>query len=175
MKRPGAESALRLAFEGGSRNITLKLEDISKRLVKNVPDLLIDLIEIATYVYCADQTTSRGGECQSGMGVDWRREFRFVVPVRNPRLLGAGVDNEALCDALSFLTDDDYVFEFEKATNLPVLKATWSLAARTRPRSNPIRFCCFQVGSIPWRAPLKSYHVRTKSRACQSSIVAKNL
>ena len=69
VKRPGAESALQLALEGRSRNITLKLEDISKRLVKNVPNLLIDLIEIATYVYCADQATGRGGECQS----EWAR------------------------------------------------------------------------------------------------------
>ena len=76
MGRPGVEAALQLALEGRSRNITLKLEDISKRLVRNVPDLLIDLIEIATYVYCADHTTGRGGECQTGMGSAWRREFR---------------------------------------------------------------------------------------------------
>ena len=62
----------------------LKLEDISKRLVKNVPDLLIDLVEIATYVYCADQATSRGGDAQVGMGSAWRRDFRFIIPVRNP-------------------------------------------------------------------------------------------
>ena len=62
VRRAGVESELQLTLEGQSRNITLKLEDISKRLVRNVPDLLIDLIEIATYVYCADQETSRGGE-----------------------------------------------------------------------------------------------------------------
>ena len=48
VRRPGAESALQLALEGRSSNITLKLEDISKRLVRNVPNLLIDLVEIAT-------------------------------------------------------------------------------------------------------------------------------
>ena len=37
---------LRLALGGQSQNVTFKLEDISKRLVKNVPDLLIDLIEL---------------------------------------------------------------------------------------------------------------------------------
>ena len=32
VKRPGSDSALQIALEGRSRNITLKLEDLSKRL-----------------------------------------------------------------------------------------------------------------------------------------------
>ena len=117
VKRPGAECALQLALEGWSRNITLKLEDISNRLVKDVPDLLIDLIEIATYVYCADQVTSRGGECQSGMGASWRREFRFVIPVRNPDHWRKDTIADVLREALGFLSDDEYAFEFERATS----------------------------------------------------------
>ena len=117
VKRPGAECALQLALEGWSRNITLKLEDISNRLVKDVPDLLIDLIEIATYVYCADQATSRGGECQSGMGASWRREFRFVIPVRNPDHWRKDTIADVLREALGFLSDDEYAFEFERATS----------------------------------------------------------
>ena len=62
--RAGADSTLRLALSGRSQNITLKLEDICKKLVRNIPGLLIDLIEIATYVYGADQAISRGGEAQ---------------------------------------------------------------------------------------------------------------
>jgi hypothetical protein len=108
---------LRLALDGRSQNITLKIEDISKRMVAPVPDHLIDLIEIAAYIYCADQAISRGGEAQAGMGSHWRRRFRFVIPVRqldhwnSPKVLGP------LCDAISFLSEDDYTFEFEKATN----------------------------------------------------------
>jgi len=116
-KADGDDSTLRLALDGRSQNITLKLEDIGKRLVKNVPDLLVDLVEIAAYVYCADQATSRGGGAQAGMGSNWRRNFRFVIPVRdrdhwtNPKVL------QPLGDALSFLSEDDYTFEFEKATS----------------------------------------------------------
>ena len=69
-KRSGGNSTLRLALSGRAQNITLKLEDITKKMVKNVPDLLVDLIEIATYVFCADQATSRGGAVQVGMGAD---------------------------------------------------------------------------------------------------------
>jgi hypothetical protein len=46
----GGDSPLRLALNGRSQNITLKLEDIGKRLVASVPARLVDLIEIATYV-----------------------------------------------------------------------------------------------------------------------------
>ena len=71
-RRAGGDSTLRLALDGRLQNIALKLEDISKRLVRNVPDLLIDLIEIATYVYCADQATSRGLRHETGLGrQDW--------------------------------------------------------------------------------------------------------
>ena len=81
VRRAGVESALQLTLEGQSRNITLKLEDISKRLVRNVPDLLIDLIEIATYVYCADQETSRGGESLDRNGL----RLAAQISLRNSR------------------------------------------------------------------------------------------
>lgn len=116
-KRAGGDSTLRLALSGRSQNITLKLEDISKRLVSNVPGLLIDLVEIAAYAYCADQATSRGGAAQVGMGADWRRSFRFVIPVRNPNHWNRTKVLEPLCATLSFLSEDEYAFEFEKAIN----------------------------------------------------------
>jgi hypothetical protein len=115
--RAGDDSPLRLALDGRSQNITLKLEDISSRLVKSLPDLLIDLIEIAAYVFCADQANSRGGEALAAMGSDWRRRFRFVIPVRHPDHWSNPKVLEPLVDALSFLSDDDYTFDFENATN----------------------------------------------------------
>jgi 7-cyano-7-deazaguanine synthase in queuosine biosynthesis len=115
-KQKGKSEALQLALHGRSQNITLKVDDISKKLVKNIPDLLIDLVEIASYVYSADQATSRGGEVQSGMGSDWRRSFRFVIPVRNPDHWNSGIVVDSLRDTLSFLSDDDYDFEFVGST-----------------------------------------------------------
>jgi hypothetical protein len=116
-KRAGNHSALKLAISGRSQNITLRLEDISKKLVKRVPAPLTDLVEIASYVYCADQAISRGGEVQQAMGADWRRSFRFVIPVRNPAFWNRRKVSDALCSALEFLSEDDYAFEFEKATS----------------------------------------------------------
>jgi hypothetical protein len=116
-KRAGRDSILHLALYGRSQNITLKVEDITTRLVQNVPDLLTDLAEIATYVYCADLATSRGGDAQVGMGAGWRRHFRFIIPVRNPDHWNNRKLLESLCDTLGFLSEDKYAFEFEKATD----------------------------------------------------------
>jgi hypothetical protein len=49
------------------------------------------------------------------MGADWRRSFRFVVPVRNPAFWNRREVSDALRSALDFLSEDDYAFEFEKA------------------------------------------------------------
>ncbi len=116
-RRSSQESILRLALSGRSPNITLRLEDISKKLVSNVPSILIDLIEIASYVYCADQAISRGGELQRAVGDEWRRSLRFVIPVRNPDHWSDQAVLDALCATLSFLSEDDYTFEFEQAAN----------------------------------------------------------
>ena len=47
------------------------------------------------------------------MGSDWRRRFRFVIPVRHPDHWSNPKVLEPLGDALSFLSEDDYAFEFE--------------------------------------------------------------
>ncbi len=116
VKRAGRQSPLTLALSGRSQNISLKIEDISKKLVRNIPDILIDLVEIATYVFCADQAISRGDEAQRGMGAHWRRDLCFVIPVRNPSHWKRREVSGALCSALSFLSEDNYAFEFKKAT-----------------------------------------------------------
>jgi Queuosine biosynthesis protein QueC len=116
-KWAGGSSPLRLSTSGQSQNIVLELEDIGKKMVKRVPDLLADLIEIATYVYCADRATARGGLAQRAMGAEWRRSFHFIIPTRNPDHWNHSSVLDPLRAALSFLSDDDYKFEFESATN----------------------------------------------------------
>ena len=57
------------------------------------------------------------------MGSGWRRRFRFVIPVRNAEHWGQASIVDLLREALSFLSDDDYEFEFEKATKPPLLES----------------------------------------------------
>jgi 7-cyano-7-deazaguanine synthase in queuosine biosynthesis len=115
VRRPGENGALHLALSGPTRNITLKIDDISKKLVTALPDLLVDLLEIATYVFCADRSTSRGGPAQTGMGEKWRRNFQFVIPVREPQLWSHPDVLQPLRSALYFLSEDNYEFEFERS------------------------------------------------------------
>ena len=57
-----ADDVCRIALDvrGKDRNVNLRIADISRSMVSNIPDLLLDLLEIAAYVYCADQHASRG-------------------------------------------------------------------------------------------------------------------
>ena len=114
-----AENMLRLDLTGPGRNVELRLHDISKRMLTNLPDLVIDLLELAAYVYSADWATSRGGEVSRGMGAEWRRRFRFVIPVRRPELWSSPPVLDALSETLGFLTDDEYQFEFEEHRGSP--------------------------------------------------------
>jgi hypothetical protein len=41
--------------------LTLRLEHITDPMVQTLPHVLSDLVEIACYVYCADQFTRRAG------------------------------------------------------------------------------------------------------------------
>jgi 7-cyano-7-deazaguanine synthase in queuosine biosynthesis len=80
--------------------------------VTNIPDVLTDLLELATYVYCADGMVRRGGSTMAQMGKDWRRRFRFVVPVRMPEIWSSPQISRLLIETLSFLSDDFYEFDF---------------------------------------------------------------
>ena len=116
---PRHQEALQLDLTGSRPNITLRLEDISRRMVANVPELLTDLIEVATYVFCADQLISRGGDMMRGMGSDWRRKFRFVIPVRSPNHWSSPGMLDTLTELLGFLCEDEFRFEFTELSGAP--------------------------------------------------------
>jgi hypothetical protein len=110
-----------LSLWGNDSNITLKVGDISQKMVANIAPALTDLLEIAAYVYCADQATTRGGGTSREYGAKWRRQFQFHIPVREPDLWSSKPVRTALCDTLGFLSDDEYKFTFKKLRRpLPV-------------------------------------------------------
>jgi Queuosine biosynthesis protein QueC len=92
--------------------VNLKIRDISTRMAQDVPPVLADLLELAVYVYCSDQFTSRGGDTMPDLGRKWRRAFRFQVPVRCPKVWTRSDVQDLLIETLGFLSDDDYAFEF---------------------------------------------------------------
>jgi hypothetical protein len=113
--RGNSKDMLRLdvrAPKSSPGRVSLKIGDISTRMVEDVPAVLVDLLEVAAYVYCADQCTRRGGTTLAHMGRDWRRRFRFRVPVRCSDLWRRPQVQEQLIGTLSFLSEDDYAFDF---------------------------------------------------------------
>jgi 7-cyano-7-deazaguanine synthase in queuosine biosynthesis len=88
-------------------------------MVANLPALYADLLEIATYVHCAEQTTPRGGKGARGLGTLWRRNMCFVIPVRKPDFWARQEVKGVIEELLGFLSDDNYDFRFTMLENPP--------------------------------------------------------
>jgi 7-cyano-7-deazaguanine synthase in queuosine biosynthesis len=137
----------RLSLAGSAPNVDLEITDISRRLASDVPDVLTDLIEIATYVYCADQAVTRGGEGVLDFGKGWRRRFHFVVPVREPKIWGRPEVANSLKKALAFLSEDEYDFEFlEQSEMVPLQRYLTSYTDGYAPESTVEEVLLFSGG-----------------------------
>ncbi len=101
-----------LNVAGPARNVLLRISDICHAMTANVPDVLADLLELAAYVFAADQAVGRGGAHDTGER--WRRHLTFRVPVRLPEVWSRVDVKEALTEVLSFLSDDDYDLSFTR-------------------------------------------------------------
>src|SRR5262245_15436553 len=66
---------------GGAPNIAIALPSFIRNL-GTLPDRVLDLIEIASYAYCADRRVSRG-DLNSVEYHGWGRRFLFRVRVRD--------------------------------------------------------------------------------------------
>lgn len=125
-----ANNTLCLRNVGPHRNVRLQIEDISRTLVSNIPQQLVDLLEIATFVYVADQYFTRGGCGVEDMGANWRRSLHFEIPVRCQDFWRQADITGALCDTLGFLSEDEYSFTFCKYKKPPALDGYLNLAKR---------------------------------------------
>lgn len=83
---------------------------------KNVNARLIDFIEIATFIYVADQCVVR---CQNRVdphGILWNRRMNMIIAVQDLDFWSRGDVKECLEKLLRFLSDDCYCFSFTKMT-----------------------------------------------------------
>lgn len=96
-----------------NRNLRLKIQNISHKLLMDLKDVSRDLIDIASYIYYADTSINRGTN-KDIFHNDWIRDFHFVIPVRNLGLWQEKAIKEKLISTLSFLTQDSYDFSFVK-------------------------------------------------------------
>lgn len=116
---PEQDIRLRLWGDKGPDRVTLRIEDIHQKMYRSVPAEFQDLLEIATYVYSADQVVPRGADDVDAFGDAWRRDLCFVIPVRRPEFWRRPEVMDALCATLGFLSDDRYRFDFRKLDQQP--------------------------------------------------------
>ena len=111
--------ALNLWETHGGKNISLRIEDLNEKLWRDIPPQFQDLLELAAYVYCCDQTTIRGQHEVNSFGGQWKRRFHLHVPVRVPELWNSAAARGLLVKTLDFLSDDFYDFSFYPAKDAP--------------------------------------------------------
>jgi len=102
---------LSLSYFGARANLNLRIENLSHALLASIDDRAADLVRIASYVYAADQTVSRGG-LRDVYGESWRRDMHLAIPVSDPKFWGLPGITSDLQDILHFLSNDRWRFSF---------------------------------------------------------------
>jgi hypothetical protein len=93
-----------------------------------LPVRVIDLLQIASYIFCADRMASRGSR-ESIANTGWARSFNLTIPVRDHAFWAEDNVIKFLNDALSFMTGDrKYDFTFTKAQEPMLSDANIQLA-----------------------------------------------
>jgi len=83
------------------------------RDVYHLPDRMLDLLEMAAYVFSADRLVRRGPKDALEYHA-WTRSFHFIVRVRDHAFWQQSRVAESLSSALQFMTGDrDYHFTFQ--------------------------------------------------------------
>lgn len=104
-----------LAAAGDNANVNIRFENVAKVFIRHLSARLVDLLEIASYVFSADCATSRGTEWQDDAIEPWGRDFAFVIPVREPEFWNRREIKCLITQILSFLSNDTYALTFIKA------------------------------------------------------------
>lgn len=112
LTKSGGDEELRLRIDERTVSVKIRISQLSRQLVENLPDRTLDLLEIAALVYGADSAVSRGGETDQQMGRKWHRRFIVEIPVRDPVFWQAGDVQDALEGMLMFLSGDRFEFTF---------------------------------------------------------------
>jgi 7-cyano-7-deazaguanine synthase in queuosine biosynthesis len=96
---------------GPNSDLNLRIENISHAVLQDVGQRGSDFVRIASYVYAADQSLSRGGPTDI-YGKHWKRDLFFAIPIQDICFWDQEQVQSQLIEVLSFLTEDNYHFEF---------------------------------------------------------------
>lgn len=121
---------LPIRFVGPEQNFVLKTEPISHRMSANIPPRMLDLLEIASAVFCADSTVSRGGLTQPRNGQTWRRRLDFTFAVRDIAFWQQSDISRLLSNTIEFMTDDKIECDFVEAERAPQAQSYLNFSAQ---------------------------------------------
>lgn len=99
---------------GKDGNVRIKIHEIVDQLTTNVDAVPADLLEIAAFVYVADQAIKRAGKKEINYGDKWYRNYRFEIAVREPDFWNQSKVRNALIETLDFLSGDTFEIAFCK-------------------------------------------------------------
>ena len=105
------DQTIQLNHLGPNSDLNLRIENISHAVLQDVGNRATDFVRIASYIYVADQSLSRGGPTDI-YGKHWRRDLSFAIPVQDANFWNQDHVKRLLVEVLSFLTEDNYHFEF---------------------------------------------------------------
>lgn len=104
-----------LNYDNGNilANVSTKFEKFVE-IPQELPDRIIDLLHIASYVFCADRCVNRGSR-KSLSNISWGRSLNFYIPVNDIEFWTLKSVTQSLEEALTFMTGDrQYHFTFSK-------------------------------------------------------------
>lgn len=116
-RKPGEPDLLQLDYRN-DRRVRLRLPDFIRR-VGTMPDRVLDLLELAAYVFAADRLTPRGAS--DALVLDsWSRTFHFAAKVRDIDFWNAPATKAKLSELLEFISGDrQYKFDFVGGHSTP--------------------------------------------------------
>ncbi|MDO9534067.1 MAG: serine protease [Bacillota bacterium] len=95
---------------------------------QELPDIIIDLLQIASFVFCADRQAYRGAR-DSLSNKSWGRSMYFEIPVNDINFWSSDEVIHALENALAYMTGDrQYHFTFVKATKNNIKDSEYQLS-----------------------------------------------
>jgi 7-cyano-7-deazaguanine synthase in queuosine biosynthesis len=100
------------------KNLKIQIDNITHKILNNLDPKAQDLLEIASYIYYADCSISRG----SGKDIfleKWQRDITFKIPVSDPIFWNNDRIKNLLIENLEYLTDDKFKFDFLPPTPKP--------------------------------------------------------
>lgn len=116
----GQSKAVRLSClqDDPQRLVNLKLPNFVDQLY-HLPPRILDLLEIAAFVFAADRWTTRGPKDALEFHA-WMRSMRFVIRVREIEFWNRSDVKKKLTEVLAFMTGDkEYIFEFQSGHSTP--------------------------------------------------------